>query len=343
MIILNTIILIPEEFTMSKIIPAPLKSGDEVRIIAPSTGIKIIGSDTRDIAKQRFEAMGLKVTFGKNTTDDNFDMLGSSEVHKRAEDINDAFADSNVKAIFTIIGGFNSNQVLPFLDYEMIKSNPKIICGFSDITALLNGIYAKTGLATFLGPHYSSFGMKFGFEYSLETFKKILFEQTTYPITPSREWSDDLWFINQDKREFIKNDGHWCLQSGNAKGTIIGGNLGTLTLLLGTPYWSGFKSDTVLLAEDCFSSSADAKNFLRNLQAIAYQPDFQNVKGILIGRFQKASAINKDILAHIISSIPQLRNIPIIANLDFGHTTPLLTLPIGGTAEICDNEITIKY
>ena len=85
------------------------------------------------------------------------------------------------------------------------------------------------------------------------------------------------------------------------------------------------------------------KNFLRNLQAIAYQPDFQNVKGILIGRFQKASAINKDILAHIISSIPQLRNIPIIANLDFGHTTPLLTLPIGGTAEICNNEITIKY
>lgn len=74
--------------------------------------------------------------------------------------MNEAFGDQNVKAVFTVIGGSNSNQLLPYLDYELIRQNPKIFCGFSDITALLNGIYAKTGLVTFSGPHFSSLGMK---------------------------------------------------------------------------------------------------------------------------------------------------------------------------------------
>ena len=113
---------------MEKIIPAKLAAGDEIRVIAPARGIKIIGQDARKIAQERFEAWGLKVTFGRHTTDDNWDMLGSSSVSDRVEDIHEAFADKNVKAIFTIIGGANSNQLLPYLDYELIKANPKVFC-----------------------------------------------------------------------------------------------------------------------------------------------------------------------------------------------------------------------
>ena len=94
---------------MQNIVPERLKIGDEIRVIAPSTSIKIIGEDCRQIAKERFEALGLKVSFGKNTTDDNFDMMASSDLHKRAEDVMEAFEDKKVKAIFTIIGGYNSN------------------------------------------------------------------------------------------------------------------------------------------------------------------------------------------------------------------------------------------
>lgn len=137
---------------MQKIIPAPLKKGDEIRVVAPSRGIKIHGADSRETALKRFGEMGLKVTFGKHMTDDNWDMMGTSSIADRVEDIHEAFANSEVKAIFTIIGGFNSNQLLPFLDYELIRKNPKIFCGFSDITALLNGIYAQIGLVTFSGP-----------------------------------------------------------------------------------------------------------------------------------------------------------------------------------------------
>lgn len=326
---------------MQKIIPQLLKSGDEVRVIAPSVGIKIISADTRKIAKERFEAMGLKVSFGTNTTDDNFDMLGSTSIERRAADINEAFADKNVKAIFTIIGGFNSNQLLPFLDYELIKNNPKIICGYSDITALLNGIYAKTGLIGFYGPHYSSIGMLKGNEYTLDYLQKLLFEGKG-EIVPSTEWSDDAWYLDQENREFIKNEGWWILQDGSAKGELAGGNLCTYILLQGTPYQANFAKDTILMVEDCNYSLMDDKEFLRNLQAVAQRDDFANVRALLIGRFQKKSDISREKLEFIINSIPQLRGMPIIANIDFGHTTPIATLPIGGECVVANNMIKVK-
>ncbi len=326
---------------MSKILPQQLKPGDEIRVVAPSTGIKIIGAESREIAFRRFSEMGLKVSFGANTVDENFDLMGTTSIEKRAADINEAFANPKVKAIFTIIGGFNSNQLLPFLDYELLKKNPKIVCGFSDITALLNGIYAKTGMVTFLGPHYSSFGMKHGFDYSWAAMRQMLMSGAEAEIEASAEWSDDLWFIDQEKREFIKNEGWWKIQPGEAVGTLVGGNLGTLMLLLGTAYWPGFREDTILLAEDCFGSAGDAKSFLRNLQALAYQPDFKNVKAVFIGRFQKASGMTRELMEYIIASIPQLKGVPVIANMDFGHTTPLLTLPIGGRAEVSSDRLLI--
>ncbi len=247
---------------MQKIVPPLLKAGDEVRIVAPSRGIKIIGTDSRELAAQRFAEMGLKVSFGRYTTDDNWDLMGTSPVEQRVADIMEAFQDHNVKAIFTIIGGFNSNQLLPFLDYELIKKNPKIFCGFSDITALLNGIYARSGLVTFSGPHYSSFGMLKGFDYTWDCMKNMLSGVGTYPLEASAEWSDDLWFIDQQNRSFETNEGHWIIQNGDAEGVVVGGNLGTLTLLNGSVYRPVFEADTILFAEDCYTSGGDCRRWL---------------------------------------------------------------------------------
>lgn len=322
---------------MQKIVPAKLVKGDEIRVIAPARGIKIIGQDSREIAINRFRKLGLVVTFGQNTIDKNWDMMGSSSIEKRVEDIIDAFKDENVKAIFTIIGGTNSNQLLPYLDYELIKKNPKILCGFSDITALLNGIYAMTGLVTFYGPHYSSFGMLKGFEYTLKNMQKMLFEDGVNEVDPSKEWSDDLWFLNQEKREFIKNDGYWNIHDGEAKGTIVGGNLGTFNLLLGTKYRPAFEADTILFIED--TEGMEIAAFERNLQALIYQPDFKNVKALVIGRFQKGSNISREQLEFILNNKRELKNLPILANVDFGHTTPLLTIPVGGSAQIDNGKL----
>ena len=317
-------------------IPNKLKPGDEVRIIAPSRSMVILGEDCKKIATERLEKLGLKVTFGKyvNEADDDYIV---AEVKHRAYDLNEAFRDKNVKAILTVIGGFNSNQILDYIDYDLIKENPKILCGFSDITAVLDSIYAKTGLVTYYGPHYSSFGMFKGFEYELDYFKKMFFEDSEVEIKSSDEWSDDAWFIDQENREFIKNNGMFIINEGLAEGEIVGGNLCTLNLLQGTEYMPDIK-DKVLFIED--DGSAD-KNFLvdfdRNLQSLIHLPEFKTVKGIVFGREQKNCNMTKDKWIKMIKNKPELDKIPIIAGADFGHTTPIITFPIGGYAKLKAN------
>ena len=321
------------------IIPQKLKKDDKVMIVAPARGLKLIGADCRRIAEERLKNLGLEVAFANNTTDENFDMFGSASVEKRAQDINQAFADKSVKAVITVIGGFNSNEILKYLDYDLIKNNPKIFMGFSDITSLHTALYAKTGLVTYYGPHYSSLGMLKGCEYTLENAVKMLFETGEKELTPSKEWSDDLWFLDQEKREFIKNEGWWQIQSGSASGTIIGGNLCTFILSLGTPFRPKFEKDTILFIED--DEMSNLATFDRNLQALINQPDFENVKGLVIGRFQKASKATREALTFILNK-KELKDMPIIANIDMGHTTPIATIPLGGFARIENGRIFIK-
>ena len=325
---------------MEKLIPEKLKKGDKVMIIAPARGLKIIGQDVRQIATERLNGLGLEVVFAPNTTDENWDYMGSSSIEKRVEDIHTAFKDKSVKAILTVIGGFNSNQLLKYLDYDLIKNNPKIFCGYSDITALANAILAKTGLQTYYGPHYSSLGMKYGCDYTFEHFIKMLITDDRDAIEPSQIWSDDLWFLDQEKREFEANEGYWVIHQGKAKGTIAGGNLCTYNLLLGTPYRRKFTEDTILFIED--TASSPLQDIERDLQALIHQEDFCNVKGIVIGRFQKGSQITREGLEYIINTKEELKDMPIIANVDFGHTYPLLTIPLGGTASIDNDKISLE-
>lgn len=318
----------------NKVVPNKLKTGDEIRIIAPSRSMKIINNETRDIANKRLSELGLKVTFGKNT--ELCDAFTSSPIDARISDLHKAFSDKNVKAILTVIGGFNSNQLLSHIDYDLIKENPKIFCGYSDITALSNSIYAKTGLVTYSGPHYSSFGMKYGFDYSLDYFKKMFFEDTSFEITASDVWSNDPWFADQEKRDFFKNPGHFVINEGIATGTIIGGNLSTLSLLTGTEYMPKFPKNTILFIENDSTASGSIYilEFDRMLQALIHQPEFKNVSGIVFGRAEKNCDMTNEKWTLMIKNKLELSKIPVIAGFDFGHTTPIFTFPIGGTAKI---------
>lgn len=112
------------------IIPARLKKGDKVMIIAPSRSLKLIKEDCRNIAEERLNKLGLEVVFAPNTTDENCDLTISTDVKKRVDDIHTAFADKSVKAILTVIGGFNSNQLIKHLDYDLIKKQSENLHGF---------------------------------------------------------------------------------------------------------------------------------------------------------------------------------------------------------------------
>ena len=306
-----------------------LKPGDEIRIIAPSRSMSIISKLSREIAVKRFNEIGLQCSYSKNIEESN--EFSSSSIKSRVNDLHDAFSDKNVKGILTVIGGFNVNQILKYIDYNLIANNPKIICGFSDITALSNAIYVKTGLITYSGPHYSSFGMLKGIDYTLDYFKKCLMSPEPYEIDYSKDWSDDEWFMDQESRRFIKNEGYLLINKGQAEGKIIGGNLCTLNLLQGTEFFPDLENSILFLEDD---EETRDEVFDRDLQSLLHQPAFPKVKGVVIGRFQKVSKISNEKLIKIIKTKKELDNIPIIANADIGHTTPQFTFPIGGSAKL---------
>ncbi len=318
---------------MEKIYPQKLNAGDEVRVIASSRSMAIISKETREIANNRFAKLGLKLSFGKHVEEK--DEFVSSSIGSRVEDIHDAFADKNVKAVITVIGGFNSNQLLKYLDWKVIKNNPKIFCGFSDITILNNAILQKTGLVNYYGPHYSTFGQKLYFDYTLECFEKCLMQEAPFEIKPSEDWSDDQWYINQDKRNIVKNEGWKIINAGTAEGTIIGGNLCTLNLLQGSEFFPEIKNKTILFLEDDeMPGKFSDIEFDRNLQSLINLPCFDKVTGMVIGRFQVASEMTLEKMKRIIKSKKELDNIPVISDVDFGHTSPIITFPIGGTARL---------
>ncbi len=322
---------------MNKIYPDKLNVGDEVRVIAPAMSYSIFSEELKDIANKRFEELGLKLTFSKHIDEKND--FTSSSIESRIEDLHNAFSDTNVKAIFTAIGGANSNQLLKYIDWELIKNNPKIFCGFSDITALNNSIFTKTGLVTYSGPHYSTFGQKLHFDDTLDYIKKCLMSNDQIEIKPSESWSDDQWYKDQDKRNLIKNDGWLVINEGKANGTIIGGNLCTFNLLQGTEYMPDLNNSILFLEDDYLSNP---ETFDRDLQSLIHLPDFNKVKGIVIGRFQNKSNVTNELLTQIIKTKKELDNIPVIANVDFGHTDPKVTFPMGGIVSVDINSSNSK-
>lgn len=298
-------------------------------VVAPSDSLSLISEEVRQIAQERFNAMGLELSFGKHV--EELDEFDSSSIESRVSDIHEAFSNKSVKGIFVVIGGFNCNQLLRYLDWNLIKNNPKVFVGYSDTTALQNAIYAKTGLVTYSGPAYSTFGQKLHFSYTLEYFKKCLFDDEKINILPSDLWSDDRWYRDQDNRKLLKNDGWLVINSGEVKGIILGGNICTFNLLQGTEYFPNI-SNSILFVED----DAESKifNFDRDLQSLIHLPKFNTVKGIVIGRFQNASEVKTNQLIKVIKSKKELSHMPVLANVDFGHTDPMVTFPIGGESRL---------
>lgn len=322
---------------MDKIIPQKLNIGDEIRVIAPSRSMCILNDEVIKIAKKRLENMGFKVTFGKNVLNSTGEDYNCASIEDRIEDLHEAFKDKDVKAILTVIGGYNVNQILDYINYDLIKENPKIICGFSDITALTNAIYAKTGMITYSGPHFSSFGMKKGFEYTEKYFRKMFIQSEDIEIESSDEWSNDSWYKNQDNRTFLKNEGMKIISKGEAEGRIVGGNLCTLNLLQGTEYMPDLEKTILFIEDDGLVDKTFNKEFDRDLQSLLHSAKNKNIKAIVVGRAENNCEMNDEKWARIFKSKKELDNIPIIINANFGHTTPIFTFPIGGYAKVRAN------
>ncbi|MDP1836425.1 MAG: LD-carboxypeptidase [Chlamydiales bacterium] len=313
-------------------VPHKLKPGDLIRIITPSNSLELISEECRQTANKNLQDLGLQLSFGKHVSECDF--FRSSSVASRLDDLHEAFADPNVKGILTVIGGYNCNQLLKHINYDLLAANPKIFCGFSDITALQNAIWAKTGMVTYSGPHYSTFGMKKGLEYTIDYFKRCFFQQESVVIGESSTWSNDEWYIDQENRVFEPNSGLVAIQHGKTQGTIIGGNIGTLTLLKGTEFMPSLLNSILFLEETCIAGDVTDVEFERQFQSLIHLPDFSGVRGIVIGRFEKASKMTLEKVKQIIRTKPELAGMPVVCGADFGHTTPIFTFPVGGLASL---------
>lgn len=279
------------------------------------------------IAKGRkiLENLGLRVSFGRHINEmDDFD---STTIAHRIEDLHDAFRDPNVQLILCVRGGWNANQLLRSIDYDLIKCNPKILCGFSDITALATAIFAKTGLVTYCGPNFSTVCRPRQLEYTLDAFRKCLMGKQSFDVQPSKRWTD----FGSPRTKPRANEGFWILHEGKAEGLLLGGNLCTLNLLQGTEFMPDFRG-SILFLEDDYESAPHT--FDRDLQSLLHACGSGNIRGFVIGRFQAKSNMTRSLLEQIIHLKKELEGIPIIANVDFGHSHPMITFPIGGRVSI---------
>ena len=313
----------------------PLEQGSEVRVIAPSFRRSSSTNQRQaERAKERLESLGFKVTFGKYLTSQFH--LGTAKAKDRVEDLNDAYTDKSVKAIMAFTGGWSANELLPLIDWHLIANNPKPFIGFSDITVLLNAIYAKTGQVGYLGPNFYTLGKMTSWQYTLNYLNVILRQDYPLEFSKSKEWS-----VRPSIR--FKTKSWRVIQDGEAEAVAVGGNLGTFYLLQGTEFQPTFTTPFILIAEDddeC--GKLTAREFSRRLESILQLPNVRrNMRGIIIGRFQPDSRVTSAELLGIIRS-KQLGNIPVAANIDFGHTVPMLTLPIGGQIKLIAKDRSVK-
>lgn len=315
--------------------PEKLKIGDEIRIISPSSFKKITDIQNR---LNLLQELGYKVTFARNyqktISPDAFD---STPLQERVTDFNEAFADKNVKAVIPVSGGYNANQLLPFINFQLISDNPKIFCGYSDITVLNNAIYAKTGLVTYSGPMLSSFSKENNsFDFTYSNFRKVISTDESFEIKDSKHWFEKTKILDEFFSIQLENSGRQILKQGTGEGILVGGNLCSFNLLQGTEFMPDLKNKIIFIEDDFIFTKPTTflKEFERNFVSLIHQPNFDKVRGLMIGRFEKKSGVTIEIIKELMERNLSKFNFPIIANLDFGHTQPILTLPIGGLLKI---------
>lgn len=324
--------------------PRKLKIGDTVGLVSPSSPLAGLVPHRAKKSIKTLKEIGFKVRIGKNALKVTGYTAGSPR--ERAEDINSFFKDKDVKVIICFIGGNHSNQILKYLDFNLIKRNPKIFLGYSDATVLHFAFYTQSGLITFYGPSALA---QFAenpkvLPYTESYFRRALMEtQPIGKIQPSSKWTDEIldWFKKEDQkrpRKMKKNKGWQWLKQGKAQGPILGGCITSMMHLRGTKYWPDF-SDSILFWEtpesgDDFTKGEKAENIDSYLTDLELSGVFKNIKGMIVGRFFGYSEEEQKEIIKIIKERTSGYRFPILLNIDIGHSDPMITVPLGVRVEI---------
>lgn len=300
------------------ILPHALREGSTIGIIAPASGVSMRELDD---GVATLKSWGCKVELGKAISKGNGYLAASDEA--RATEFMEFIKRPDIDAIICARGGYGVMRILPMLDFDVIRSNPKIIVGYSDITALVNAVYSRSRVVAFHGPVASS---------TFNTFTKDYFYNTLFTNTPLGEIADSQEFDAIDFSESKLK----VLHEGTCKGRLVGGNLTLVVSTLGTPYEID-TTDAILFLEEV---SEEPYKIDRMLTQLWLAGKLQTCKGIALGRFKdcerlrnpdfKVSFSLEQVLRERISSL----GIPAVYGLPIGHIKSKMTVPIGTMASL---------
>lgn len=297
---------------ISKTKPKKLQLGDTIGLVAPGFAIK---PEALQLAIETLQKMGFK-TYHTERIQGNYGYFSDTD-EERAKDVNEMFANPDVDAILCARGGYGCTRILDLLDYDIIRSNPKILIGFSDITALINAIYSRTGLVCFHGP----VGTTLDDEYSQSYMKKVLMEpKEVLPIKNA---------ILKDPKQYRSSEYYrYTITTGAAEGELIGGSLSLVVAMIGTPFEIDF-TDKLVFLEDVEEAPYRMDRMLTQLTQI---DSFLKAKGIIFGVCKgcdrKRTTDNFTLREVIMDRISPL-GIPAVYGMSFGHVPQNFTLPIG--------------
>lgn len=312
-----------------------LKKGDCIGLFSPSSPISATVPVRYARGRDYLAAKGFRIIEGSLTG--KRDAYRSGSIAERADELNALIRNPDVRCIMSTIGGMNSNSLLPYIDYEALKRDPKIIMGYSDVTALLLGVYAQTGLVTYYGPAAAaSFGEFPPFvDETWAYFADILLEGASLPHTlPTPEaWTDE--FIPWDTQDGPKSgtpNQLVTVHGGTAEGRLIGGNLNTMQGIWNTKYMPEIRQGDILFIED---SLKDAATVERSFSLLKLSGVFDKIGGLILGKHEKFDDMGSgrqpyEILSEVMGEVP----FPVLAQFDCCHTHPMLTLPIGSRARL---------
>lgn len=330
---------------MKLVKPQKLQRGDKVATVSLSWG----GAGDESL-HWRYE-QGKKVleeVFGLEVVEMPHTLAGSEYVYKhpkeRADDFMKAFQDEGIKAIFSCIGGDDSIRLLPYIDFDIIQKNPKIFIGYSD-TTISHLMCLKAGLSSFYGPSIlAEFAENGGmFEYTKNSIKQTLFEsEIVGELEPSLNWSSEYlpweYKLRHQRRQVVKNEGpKWLQGSGVITGRLFGGCIEVLEMAKGTSLWpSGLNWKEVVLFFETSEDQPDPsflKYWLRNYGSMGI---LQQVKGVLFGKpyDERFKEEYEAVIYQVVVEELGLKDLMMVYDLNFGHTSPMMVLPYGGLIEI---------
>ncbi|WP_312755976.1 S66 family peptidase [Rummeliibacillus suwonensis] len=313
----------------------PLGKGDTVGVFSPSKPASVTAFERYVRGKERLQSLGLKVKEGILTGKEDYYRSGTPK--ERAEELNALLLDQEVKMIMPSMGGTNANSILPYIDYEAFRKNPKMIVGLSDVTAILLALYRKTGIPVFYGPSVASTLGEFPplIDDTMHYFQAMFMEKqkTPYIVPMPEQWSDEKvnWLEKTIEKKLYRNK--WiCVQKGIAQGRLVGGNVNTMYGTIGTEYFPIIEEGDLLLIEDTTKTAAIVE---KNFAMLKLHGILDKVSGIILGKHEQYDDLGTGRKPYEIL-LEQLdgRDIPILADFDSCHTHPLHSMPLGRQVEL---------